>query len=526
MRPERRLPQDKARSYRSTDEAPCAVNPASPANVIEDAGRLYSRATGVYATLRNVLRIGQSILGTHIDVRRVLICTICTLAFLGWPHHSRAAAPQRISIGNGSGHVRYSDAQATLKLKPGDTLTINPGAYSGLSLGNLSGTAASPITVTCDPKTVFTTAVPQPNDFPNISHVRFENFRFETYNSTCMRITGRSHDLLFKNFNITKASGYSFHVYDPAKVFDGTKASTFYNFKWENVVVDGKTNGAAICTANYSLANMKSVVLDFEIIRCTFRHFNNGALAFPVIGLERCFNLEVRECTFSDIGMAESPIGHNVCIAVAGYLRAHGNRFTRQWANDVRVWPMKLNALGYNGPDAVNRFYNNISWEKRKYPMYEHNSVRKADMDKCSGYLSRTASEVYFNTLYRSRKATSSKDAYRATLVDVYGPNVTIKHNLIIEPEADAPFGPATNYVYHLGAGPQTGLTVDNNLVLKTWAEAGLVDTKTFMPSQRSPARDAAIGRVGYITKDHYNSDRYAGSAADLGAVERQNPAK
>ena len=457
---------------------------------------------------------------------RILICTVGALAFVGFLHNSQAAGPQRVGIGNGSGYLRYGDAQAALKLQPGDTLYINPGTYSGLSLGNLSGTAASPITVTCDAKTVFTTANPQPNNFPNIAHVRFENFRFETYNSTCMRITGNSHDLLFRNFNITNASGYSFHVYDAAKVFDGTKQSTFYNFKWENVVIDGKTNGAAICNANYSLANMTSVLLDFEIYRCTFRHFDNTEQAFPVIGLERCFNLEVHECTFSDIGMAESPIGHDVCIAVAGYLRVHGNRFTRQWANDVRVWPMKLNALGYGGPDAVNRFYNNISWEKRKYPMYEHNHVRQADLDKCSGHLSRTASEIYFNTLYRSRKATSSGDPYRATLVDVYGPDVTIKHNLVIEPEADTPFDPATNYVYHLGAGPQTGLTVDNNLVLKTWAEAGLVDTKTFMPSLRSPARDAATGRVGYVAKDHYNNDRYAGAAADLGAVEGPNTAE
>ena len=387
------------------------------------------------------------------NIRRILICTVCEAAFLVWPPNSQSAPPQRVSIGNGSGYLRYGDAQATLKLQPGDTLSINPGTYSGFSLGNVAGTAARPITVTCDPKTVFTTAVPQSNDFRNLSHVCFENFRFETYNSNCMKIAGSSHDLLFKNFHITNASGYSFHVYDPTKVFDGTKESTFYNFKWENVVVDGKTNGAAICNANYSLANMISVLLDFEVHKCTFRHFDNTAQAFPVIGLERCFNLEVHECTFSDIGMAESPIGHNVCIAIAGYLRAHGNRFTRQWSNDVRVWPLKLNALGYNGPDAVNRFYNNISWEKRKYPMYEHNHARQADLDKCSGYLSRTASEIYFNTLYRSRKAASSKDPYCATLVDVYGPQVTIKHNLVIEPEVDAPFDPARNYVYHLGAG-------------------------------------------------------------------------
>jgi hypothetical protein len=113
-------------------------------------------------------------------------------------------------------------------------------------------------------------------------------------------------------------------------------------------------------------------------------------LAFPVIGLDKCFNLQVHECTFSDIGMAESPIGHDVCICGAGYFKVWNNRFTRQWANDVRVWPMKLNALGYNGPDAVNRFYNNLSSEKRKYPMYEHNQVAQTAIDNSSGYLSRT----------------------------------------------------------------------------------------------------------------------------------------
>jgi hypothetical protein len=453
---------------------------------------------------------------------RLLICIACAVAFPGYLQSSWAATPRRVNIGNGSGYLQYGDAQAALKLQPGDTLYINPGTYSGLSLGNLSGTAAHPITVTCDKDAVFTTRAPQFNNFPNIAHLRFENFRFETYKSTCMKISGNSHDLLFRNFTITNASGYSFHVYDPAKVFHGTKESAFYNFRWENVLVDGKTDGAAICNSNYSLSNMISVALDFDVYKCTFRHFNNRIQAFSVIDLQRCFNLGVHECTFSDIGMAESPIGHNVCIAVAGYVRAHGNRFHRQWANDARIWPMKLNALGYNGPDAVNRFYNNITWEKRKYPMYEHNQLQQADMDACSGYLSRTSSEIYFNTLYRSRKAASSKDPYCATLVDVYGPDVTIKHNLVIEPEADVPFDASRNYVYHLGAGPQPGLTADNNLVFRTWAEAGLLDTESFTPSPTSPVRDAADGRISYIIKDHYNHGRYIGAAADVGAVERE----
>jgi len=437
------------------------------------------------------------------------------------------AAPRQVTIGNGSGTLHYPDAQKALDLRPGDTVYIAAGTYNGFSVGNLAGSAAAPITVTCDPQAVFTTETPQANEFPNIAYVRFENFRYENYKSTVMHITGASHDLLFKNFHITNATGYSFHIYDAAKVFNGTRESTFYNFKWENVNFDGKTNGAAISSSDYApVSNLKSVLLDFEITRCTFKNFDNAALAFPVIGLDKCFNLRVHDCTFSDIGMAASPIGHNVCICGSGYFKVYNNKFTRQWANDVRNWPMKLNALGYGGADAVNRFYNNISWEKRKYPMYEHNAVPQADLDKSSGYFSRTSSEICFNTLYRSRKAADSKSPYCGQLVDVYSPGVTIRHNLIIAPEADAPFDPRQNYVYHLGSGPQPDLVVENNLVFETPAQAGLVDTVEFVPSKASPARDAATGRVEYITKDHYNHDRYQGAAADVGAVESPDTGK
>ena len=267
-------------------------------------------------------------------------------------------------------------------------------------------------------------------------------------------------------------------------------------------------------------------MLDFEIVRCAFRHFDNTEGAFPCIGLDKCFNLRVHECAFSDIGMAESPIGHNVCIVGSGYFKVYNNTFTRHWANDVRAFPMKLNALGYDGPDAVGRYYNNISWEKRKYPAYEQNRVPPADIEKSAGWFSPTRSEIYFNTFYRSRRAATSKDPYCAQLVDVYSPGVTVRHNLVIEPDCDMPFDPKTNYVVHLGAGPQPDVVAENNLVFRTLAEAGLADAVKFIPLETSPAKDAATGRVPYITKDHYGNERYVGKAADVGAVERQEGRK
>ena len=122
------------------------------------------------------------------------LVAVSVILFVG-SEDSWAGPPRRISIGSGSGYLSYPKAQATLKLQPGDTLYISPGVYSGLSLGNLSGTATRPITVRCDPQAVFTTATPQFNTFPNVAHVRFEDFRFESYKSTCMKITGRSHRL-------------------------------------------------------------------------------------------------------------------------------------------------------------------------------------------------------------------------------------------------------------------------------------------------------------------------------------------
>jgi hypothetical protein len=421
-----------------------------------------------------------------------------------------------VTIGSGSGMLSYDTAQETLTLHPGDTLAIAPGTYTGIALSNLHGTPTAPITVMCAPGTVFSS----PHEggdrrFANLSFVHFEDFTIDR--GFTWLFTGASHDLLFKKFAITKGGG--FIVYDPTKVFDGTKDSAFYNFTWE----DCRFDGAGIRNSDWqSVSNMKSVLLDFDIHRCSFSNFDAGAGPALILGFDKAFNLQVHECTFSDIGMAKFVVGHGAVIVGSGYFKIYNNTFTRQWANDVRMFPMKLNALGYNGADAITSFYNNISYEKRKYPMFEQNSIRPDDLAKSSGMFSSTGSEIFFNTLYHSRRAATSGDPYCAQLVDIYAPDVVIKHNLIIEPDCDMPFDPKQDYVCHYGAGPQKGIVTENNLVFATLAESGLMNATTFTPSKTSPAHDAATGRIAFITTDHDGHPRYVGAAADVGAVERQ----
>jgi hypothetical protein len=422
-------------------------------------------------------------------------------------------AAATVTIGSGAGNLDYPKAQDTLKLQPGDTLRIAAGTYSGISISNLAGTAAAPITVTCAPMTVFAGA--GEGAFANLSFVHFEGFRITE--GPVWHITGASHDLVFRNFTVGPHGG--FIVYDPAKIFTGTKDSAFYNFRWE----DCAFTGTGIRNSDWSpVSNLRSLLLDFDVHRCSFKDYDAGTGPVSVLGFDKCFNLQVHDCTFSDIGVSKLVIGHNAVIVGSGYFKVYNNTFTRQWANDVRMFPMKLHALGYDGADAVTRFYNNISWEKRKYPMFEQNAIHAEEFAKSNGLLDRTGSEILFNTLYRSRRAAKSGDPYVAQLVDIYAPDVVVKHNLVIEPDCDMPFDATTDYVCHYGAGPQTGIVVENNLVFRSWAEAGLVDTTTFAPGRGSPARDAATGKIAYITLDHDGHPRYVGAAADVGAVESQ----
>jgi|GEM_PF-1756415 len=431
-----------------------------------------------------------------------------------------------VKIGTGSGELNYPTAQSTLDLKPGDTLYINPGVYSSLQLSGLSGTFSAPITVKADPDTFFTTRDSHSNEVADLTYIVFDGLKYRDYNGNAMKIGGVSHDITFKNMSLIR--GGTFWIYDKKRLFNGTKETAFYNFKWINCDFDA----AGIISEDWSpLSNLLSVDIDFEVSHCSFKNYDCSKGPQTIIDIGKAFNLRVHDCRFSDLGICASPIGHDVCIIYRGYAKVYNNTFTREWGDDVRCFPLKLTMKGYDGPDAVNRFYNNIAFEKRKYAMFEQNmNISQVELDRSGGLFTRTSSEVCFNTMYRSRKVD-----YCAPLVDIYAPNITVRYNLIVDPECDVPWNAAyqlapeaavdlrNNYVYHVGTelGAQPGVIVDHNLVFHTADDAKLVDTRAFVPSGASAAVNAA-GVVDYIRDDFFHHPRYRDGVADVGAVQRQ----
>jgi hypothetical protein len=85
------------------------------------------------------------------------------------------------------------------------------------------------------------------------------------------------------------------------------------------------------------------------VYRCTFKHFDNSKGAFAAITFDKCLNLRVHECTFSDIGMAKSPIGHNVCIMGGiGFARRRPFHAVRDKHRDRRGY--RTGRLHHEGP--------------------------------------------------------------------------------------------------------------------------------------------------------------------------------
>jgi hypothetical protein len=283
-----------------------------------------------------------------------------------------------VTIGTGSGLLEYPNAQATLKLDPGDTLMIAPGTYLGSVAGQPCrhpGGAHHRDQRSAHRLHLSRRAKRHLRQY--LAFVHFEGFRIDK--GSPWVFTGASHDLLLQEVRRhqglllptpTTAERCSMAPRRAPSTISPGRTAAFGDSQ-------GPFDGSAISSTDWSAG------LEPQIGPARFRdlalhvhqHRLRHDLGWRRVSMDRCFNLKIHDCTFSNIGYSKFIVGHDAAIAGSGYFKVYNNTFSHHWANDVRMFPMKLNALGYDGKDAVSSYYNNISFEKRKYPIFEQNSI-------------------------------------------------------------------------------------------------------------------------------------------------------
>jgi hypothetical protein len=396
----------------------------------------------------------------------------------------------------------------------GDTLNIQAGTYPSMKATGLNGSAGNFITVNFLSGAHFDLlSYTFDNELVNCSFVKFIAIDvLHCTHAIFHSIWGASHDLYWQNCNfrnITDQNCIQIGSTDHRKNFDGTKAKTFYNFTFDTCLFDGSTLYGTF------VSQYDGISLDMEVKNCTFRNITQPAdVAYPIALDIHCYGAKIHGNTFHGIGN----FGHMQCIHLTGYGDVYQNMFYDNYANDVRCWPLTLNLSGYTAGE--NRFYNNISHDKRKYSMFEINTNQQNSLETDgTGFFRYNPNNfVYFNTLVRS-----IAELFQANIVDFYGADGTAKGNLIIQPETDNTYNPAHNYrVYNQAGTYHTSAVTQSNNYQRQFSVPADFDESSWSPVGGGTLLDNMSEDISYITTDFYGNPRKHGSASDAGAVEYQ----
>lgn len=411
-------------------------------------------------------------------------------------------------------------------LQPGDTLLI-PGVYDALSFKGLKGTRAQPICILGLPGHAIST----PADFAagemsDCEFVVFEALNFRNFAGIAHWFRVRDHDLAFRRCRYVNDKGrypnkqafYFDDKYSQAMVFDGTKATTFYNIQVTDCTFDGFRETFIMELGGDT---KRSICLDFTIEHNVFKNVVNyvhvpaGVMTGTVFGIQ-FHNNQV------DSIMAEAGSYQGVHV---GSLNLYGNGdvgmnlFEHSYSNDLRWVPLKF--LGLPGYDGPLRVHDNISHAKLSYSFVE------ASMNNAGPRLQQIPCDtarvwVYHNTVVNTSRASYNGD-YFGFVADVYMPHVSVRYNVIANPEGDRPWDARRGYVTSLPQGPQKDLDTVGNRVYRTPWDAR-IDTATWTLATGSPLVDQLP--VSPDSADFHGAVRPQGLSYDLGAIEQTGGAR
>lgn len=330
-------------------------------------------------------------------------------------------------------------------------------------------------------------------------------------------ILGYSHYMWIDSFKLINSASMTSGATGTHTAFGGNVANSYSHWYYTNGFIDTSAGLDASVGIYLGSISTQGVYLNAVVRNCIFDHFYSPSLASQFINAENAWGTEIYHNTFSNLGMVANPGGHAALIAsTLGNGTVHDNFFgPNNFGNELRVRGSDLDISGYRGRWT---YYNNISTDKRKYPLVENQDVSGGDLTTMAPYArARSGPETWNNMVCN---IAIGNPPYLAYLYDSYtNDTVTVNNNYMVMVR-DTTWNRVG--VVTVTFGTPSRFDTSHNYTFQFWPDAGIQDSVHYVPVQGGAIYQKGTTVPAYITSDYYG--RALNSPPSVGPVQWYDP--
>lgn len=442
-----------------------------------------------------------------------------------------------------SGSTNINITNATFgTLNGGDTVFIpfRSGGYRSFSFSGLNSGADGSYIYIWWAATAYITPSSSAllaNTIDNCRGVYVRGFKMDDHVDAAMREGGTGYNrwIYWDSCHFRGMPGFGPVANGGLSAFAGDTTKMRHHWRWHKCLFDsvytGTSGGIALGIGGNAAGTIttngywRDVVVDSS-------YFGNYSSASPntsnFIRIFEAFNIEVYGCTFENLGVVANPTGHAALIVtIASKWSVHDNFFgPDNFGNEIRdLGPCDLPVAGANYLGRC-EFYNNLIFDKRKYPVYETRTVDGGTLSTLSPYVrSRTMGYCYNNTAYALSVGVGN-GPYETNMVDCYANDTVFVKNCVVTVCRDTTWGTVFGpFMWSAANGTITTKDTASNRLVQLWVNSGLSDSVRYIPKRPGTLWNLGVAVPSFITTDIYGSPRptlgrNAGTGVDIGAAQ------